>query len=98
MKPPISTFWWRWKYPHRLNFGDELTPPLVERITGRRVVWASPDKCDLVGAGSVVQMVLRRQGQNQPRIWGSGFIREANAGEQPAPLDEIGRASCRERV
>ncbi|HEX7352921.1 polysaccharide pyruvyl transferase family protein [Brachybacterium sp.] len=84
---PIKTFWWRWKYPHRLNFGDELTPPLVERLTGRRVTWAAPDRCDLVGAGSVVQMILRKQGANQPRVWGSGFIREAADGEAPARLD-----------
>jgi len=86
---PIRTFWWRWKPPHRLNFGDELTPPLVERLTGRRVVWAAPHTCDLVGAGSVVQMILRKQGQNQPRIWGSGFIREAAKGEETARLDVL---------
>ena len=83
----IRTFWWRWKYPHRLNFGDEITAPLVERITGRRVAWADPSRCDLVGAGSVVQMILRRQGSNQPKIWGSGLIRAANGPEEPAELD-----------
>lgn len=89
MTSPIKTFWWRWKYPHRLNFGDELTPPLVERLTGRRVVWASPEQCELVGAGSVIQMILRRQGANQPRIWGSGFIRAAAESEPPARLDTL---------
>src|SRR5699024_4849046 len=84
---PIRTFWWRWKYPHRLNFGDEITAPLVERITGRRVTWADPSRCDLVGAGSVVQMILRKQGSNQPKIWGSGLIRAANGPEEPAELD-----------
>ncbi|APX32950.1 hypothetical protein BH708_09750 [Brachybacterium sp. P6-10-X1] len=89
MSAPIKTFWWRWKYPHRLNFGDELTPPLVERLTGRRVTWAPPERCDLVGAGSVVQMILKRRQQNQPRIWGSGFIRAAADGEEPARLDAL---------
>lgn len=89
MNTPISTFWWRWKFPHRLNFGDELTPPLVERLTGRRVVWGAPDRCDLVGAGSVIQMILRRQGSNQPRVWGSGFIRAAGPDEGPARLDVL---------
>lgn len=86
---PIKTFWWRWKFPHRLNFGDELTPPLVERLTGRQVVWAAPDACDLVGAGSVVQMILRKQGENQPRVWGSGFIRAEAEGEMPARLEAV---------
>lgn len=89
MSAPISTFWWRWKFPHRLNFGDELTPPLVERLTGRRVIWGAPNRCDLVGAGSVVQMILRKQGTNQPRVWGSGFIRAAAPGEEPAQLDVL---------
>ncbi|MGO1354574.1 polysaccharide pyruvyl transferase family protein [Brachybacterium tyrofermentans] len=89
MSSPITTFWWRWKFPHRLNFGDELTPPLVERLTGRRVTWASPATCDLVGAGSVIQMVLRRQGTNQPRLWGCGFIREGEADEARARLDVL---------
>ena len=87
MSAALKTFWWRWKYPHRLNFGDELTAPLLERLTGRRVTWAAPDRCDIVGAGSVVQMILRRQGENQPRVWGSGFIREPAPGEKPARLD-----------
>lgn len=86
---PIKTFWWRWKYPHRLNFGDELTPPLVERLTGRRVVWAAPDSCDLVGAGSVVQMILKKQGANRPKVWGSGFIRAGAEDETPARLDVL---------
>ena len=89
MSAPLTTFWWRWKFPHRLNFGDELTPPLVERLTGRRVVWGAPDRCDLVGAGSVIQMILKKQGSNQPRIWGSGFIREAAHGEEPVRLDAL---------
>src|SRR5699024_6847671 len=86
---PIKTFWWRWKYPHRLNFGDELTPPLVERLTSRRVIWAPPAECDLVGAGSVIQMILRRRGTKQPCVWGSGFIREEDAGDEPASLDVL---------
>ena len=87
MSAPLRMFWWRWKHPHRLNFGDELSAPLLERLTGRRVTWAEPDSCDIVGAGSVVQMILRRQGENQPRVWGSGFIREPAPGEKPARLD-----------
>jgi pyruvyltransferase len=70
----ISLFWWRWKYPLRLNFGDELTAPLLERITHRRVEWASMADCDVVGAGSVLQMVPRVEREIQPAIWGSGFI------------------------
>ncbi|WP_114853527.1 polysaccharide pyruvyl transferase family protein [Brachybacterium sp. YJGR34] len=89
MRPPIPTFWWRWKYPHRLNFGDEITPELVERLTGRRVTWASPARCDLVGAGSVMQMVLRKRERNRPRIWGSGFISAGTVAGEPVDLDVL---------
>ena len=89
MNAPLKTFWWRWKYPHRLNFGDEITAPLVERLTGRRVTWASPAKCELVGAGSVIQMVLRRQKDNRPRFWGSGFISGSPASAPPESVDAL---------
>lgn len=87
MTRPVRTFWWRWQYPHRLNFGDEITAPLVERLTGRRVVWAAPQDCDLVGTGSVIQMVVRRRAANQPAIWGGGFISAPRADEARPVLD-----------
>lgn len=86
MSTAIKTFWWRRQYPHRSNFGDEITAPLVERITGRPVTWAAPDACELVGAGSVIQMVLRRRGDNEPKFWGSGFIGAPGKGAGTVPL------------
>lgn len=80
----VKIFWWRWKPPHRLNFGDEITAPLVERITGRSVVWAPPHRCDVFGAGSVMQMLLERRRDNDPLVWGSGFIADpAYAEDRP---------------
>ena len=72
MAATVKVFWWRWKPPQRLNFGDEITAPLVERITGRTVKWAAPDRCDLIGAGSVMQMLIKRRGDNDPRRGGAG--------------------------
>lgn len=34
-------------------------------------------------------MILRRQGENQPRVWGSGFIGKPAPGEEPARLDVL---------
>ncbi|WP_443414588.1 polysaccharide pyruvyl transferase family protein [Brachybacterium alimentarium] len=34
-------------------------------------------------------MLLRKQGSNQPRVWGSGFIRKEAPGEEPARLDVL---------
>lgn len=74
-KQPVSLYWWRWQPPHRLNFGDEITAPLIERITGRKSVWASPETCALVGAGSVLGKVIRLRGDKPlPQFWGTGFI------------------------
>ncbi|MGY5765517.1 polysaccharide pyruvyl transferase family protein [Brachybacterium sp. DNPG3] len=87
MAPAIKLFWWRRNPPHSLNFGDEFTAPLIERLTGRRVRWASPADCDLVGAGSVVQMILRKQGGNRPTFWGSGIIRPLAAGTPRPTID-----------
>ncbi|MGP5034508.1 polysaccharide pyruvyl transferase family protein [Brachybacterium alimentarium] len=81
MADKIKIFWWRWKPPYRLNFGDEITAPLVERITGRSVAWATPERCDLFGAGSVMQMLLKRRKGNDPLVWGSGFIEDPDLGE-----------------
>lgn len=86
MSAPIPLFWWRWKPPHRFNFGDEITAPLVERLTGRRVVWAPPTSCELVGAGSVIQMIIDRGKGNRPLLWGAGFMR---AGEKGADSTEF---------
>ena len=36
------------------NFGDALSPLLVERLSGRPVVYADPYKADIVAAGSVL--------------------------------------------
>ncbi len=82
-KKPIALYWWRWQYPKRLNFGDEITAPLVERITGRRVRWTSPEECRLVGAGSVLQKVIRLREDELPLFWGTGFI-SAPAEDEPA--------------
>lgn len=92
----VKLYWWRWQYPERLNFGDELTTPLVEHITGRRVVWASPRECDLVGAGSVLQKVIHlRKGASLPQFWGTGFIRSSEADE---PLHDVPALAVRGRL
>jgi hypothetical protein len=75
-KPPLKTFWWRYKYPAELNFGDEITPYILWSIWGRRCEWAKPDECDLAGAGSIIEMLQRKSNGKTIRVWGSGFIRQ----------------------
>jgi len=71
----LKVWWWRWKFPDDLNFGDEVTAPLIERLTGRPVVWTPLERADIVGAGSVLQNVMRSKRVTMPGVWGTGLIR-----------------------
>lgn len=67
------------------NFGDELSPRVVEWVTGREVVWAPPRRADLVAVGSVLELVLERGFGGV--IWGTGL-----RGPVEGELAEKGRA------
>jgi hypothetical protein len=73
---PLKLYWWRYEYPHKLNFGDEITPFLIERLTNRRVIWSSTDRCDVAGAGSIVEVLQSYSRRNHIKVWGSGFIKD----------------------
>ncbi|MDO8152728.1 polysaccharide pyruvyl transferase family protein [Isoptericola sp. b408] len=69
---PLRVYWWRWKHPVRTNFGDELSAPLIEELTGRSVRWSPVPEADLVAAGSILTDVLREH-VTYPPFWGTGF-------------------------
>lgn len=75
-KKPLKLYWWRYDYPNRLNFGDEITPIIIESLFGRRCVWAPPDECELAGAGSIIELLQNESKGNHIKVWGSGFIAE----------------------
>jgi pyruvyltransferase len=77
---PVRAYWWRHPDPKKPNFGDELTPILVERLFNQRCVWAAPEGCEFAAAGSIIELLSRRPGDNVIKIWGSGFIFEADTG------------------
>ncbi|MEN5075079.1 polysaccharide pyruvyl transferase family protein [Isoptericola cucumis] len=90
---PVKLWWWRWRFPAELNFGDEVTAPLLERLTGRPVTWTPLESADVVGAGSVLQKLLRARPTSMPQVWGPGVI-SPYAGGVPdgfAPLAVRGR-------
>lgn len=65
------------------NFGDMLSPMIIERLFGHRVVYGKPQMADLVALGSLLERVQYKKwrrivhGRIDPlRVWGSGFIRE----------------------
>jgi pyruvyltransferase len=74
-KKPLKVYWWRYDYPKQLNFGDELTPYIIERLFNRKVVWADPADCQIAGAGSIIEILQELSGGNPIKVWGSGFIK-----------------------
>ncbi|GII98196.1 polysaccharide pyruvyl transferase [Sediminihabitans luteus] len=88
-KAPVDLYWWRWKYPHRLNFGDEISGPIIEALTGRRVRWASAETCELVAAGSVIQQLTRTKRKQMPVFWGSGLINPPRENARPLTLPAV---------
>jgi len=67
MAAPIRLYWYSSDRVERVNFGDDLSPVLVERLSGRRVVSAPPHMADLVAIGSVLQHLGRNL--RKPRCW-----------------------------
>lgn len=54
-----------------LNFGDELSPLIVEAVSGRRVKWAAPREAEIVSVGSVLELAGRYP--SSAAVWGTGL-------------------------
>lgn len=84
LKKSLKVYWWRYEYPNKLNFGDELTPILIQKLFGYRTVWAEPSSCELAGAGSIIEILQQLSDQHHLEIWGSGFIKEGPVNASPS--------------
>ncbi len=88
--PPVKLYYFR----HRdgsPNFGDALSPMIIERVLDRRTVWAAQTDCDLAAIGSILGGLMRRCWKrwlslrfSPLHIWGSGFIRSPETREVAA--------------
>ena len=72
--PKLKLFWWN----EAPNFGDALSPAIVEYVSGRGVEWQTMRECDLVALDSIMKQVRRshntkREGE-KPWIWGTGSV------------------------
>jgi pyruvyltransferase len=60
------------------NFGDELGPILVHRVSGWQVEYAPIPDCDLVSVGSILHTACKTVAKQGTRdgvlVWGSGLI------------------------
>lgn len=75
----VRAYWWN----ESPNFGDALTPILLDRLFGVHTEWASLVDAEVTACGSVMQWItpvvpVRREPLH---VWGSGYI----FAEEPAP-------------
>ncbi len=62
-----------------INFGDSISPRIVEQLSGKKVVYANIDACDVAAIGSILNKIVTRQWKrmlrlrlDKIRIWGTG--------------------------
>lgn len=72
----IKLYWWNKLEHGKKNFGDWLSPALVEAIAGKPVSYSPPDKCDLVGIGSILHRLKNHFWTHRVHVWGSGLIEQ----------------------
>jgi pyruvyltransferase len=64
-----------------INFGDTLSPLIVERLSGKQVSFADVYHCDMIAIGSILDKVVKRQWKrllrlrfHKIKVWGSGSL------------------------
>lgn len=74
----IKLYWWR-EFSGKKNFGDDLSPILIERLTGRKVAFSKLSKCDMISTGSILDLAVKftrerilRRPFHRTLVWGSG--------------------------
>lgn len=70
LRSPIKVWYWRSEI---INFGDELTPDIIERLFKKKVVRVEVEDAELFAVGSILE-VADRPRQKKAFVWGSGFI------------------------
>lgn len=73
-------------FRHTPNLGDLLSISIIERLFGKKVVYASQGECDMVGVGSILEeficykrninlkLLFKKYFSHELNVWGSGFI------------------------
>lgn len=77
---PIKLYWWRGDGAHdpaRQNFGDYLSPLLVEMVARRPVVYAPAEQADMFAIGTILKRERKARSRffffpRRLHIWGSG--------------------------
>jgi len=80
---PLRVYWWRHSRQEIKNFGDELNPIIIERISGKKVIWSPLEECEIVAIGSILQQVFRSCRMYPVDVWGSGFLSSGESVHDP---------------
>ena len=90
-------------YSIRRNFGNALNPILIEKVFGRKVVWADEYCCETSGIGSGLRLFFkkelqldakRKSSKNPPcQLWSAGFL--STPQDDIVPIREFNIASVR---
>jgi len=71
--PPFRLYYWP-----NANFGDALSPLVVQYVSGRRVVHTGPKRAQMFAIGSLLQGVARHFVTRRPGVppifWGTGLL------------------------
>ena len=70
---PLRLHWWK-AVP---NFGDAISPVVLEHVSGRAVVHAGVNQAEVWAVGSLVQVVKRAYASAKsvrPLVWGTGLL------------------------
>ncbi|MDX9746715.1 MAG: polysaccharide pyruvyl transferase family protein [Syntrophales bacterium] len=79
----IKLYWSTSLQNGRKNFGDWLSPLLVEAISGCQVVHARPNDCDLMALGSILAKAKNYFWNRKIDIWGTGLIGDIGVFRSP---------------
>lgn len=78
----LKLYWWRGEgaeHQGKQNFGDYLSPLLVEMVSGKKVEYADPKNADIIAIGSILSRERKAKGlltKRRLHIWGSGTDKE----------------------
>lgn len=73
-KAPLKLFWWQETQNNIINFGDEITREIIQKTIGYQSLLTPVDQCEVIGAGSLLEIVAHRNPVNTISVWGSGYI------------------------
>jgi pyruvyltransferase len=81
-KAPLKTYWMVERISGKENFGDMITPFIIEGIFGYKTEWTPVKRCDLACVGSILELIQEHSGNKRIRIWGCGFIKDGPKNEK----------------